>query len=232
MLWPDANALGREMSMGSDKYIVVGITADAAHGSVMLPHSAAMWTATTVDLAARYYQLPLALRTNLPETQIEPIRRAVGDIFPDAARLDIATGRQIIARDLGRERLGAWFFSGFGLVSLTLGVAGVFGLVAYVVESRRREFGVRIALGATPAHLIRRAVFTGLMPVVLGATAGLAVAALLARAAAAFLAGMSLFNPPIFAAAAVLMTGCAAAAGYVAAWHVQQISPADALRSE
>jgi predicted lysophospholipase L1 biosynthesis ABC-type transport system permease subunit len=212
--------------------MLVGIAADVAHLSVMLPHSPALWTATTIGIAARNYQLLLALPADSPEAQIEPFCHAVADIFPDAARVDIGTGKQVIARNLGRERLGAWFFSGFGLVSLTLGIAGVFGLVAYVVESRRRDFGIRIALGATPSRLIRRAVGTGLWLVLIGAVVGFGIAASLTRVAASFLAGMSLFDPLIYLGAATLMAACAAAAGHLAAWRVQRISSADALRAE
>lgn len=56
--------------------------------------------------------------------------------MPEAPRVTITTGRDLMARDLGRQRLGAWFFSGFGLVAVVLGVGGVFGLIAYLAESR------------------------------------------------------------------------------------------------
>jgi putative ABC transport system permease protein len=111
------------------------------------------------------------VRTSRPEVLVEPIRRIVRDTVPEAPRVMVSTGREIIAADLGRQRLGAWFFSGFGLVALVLRAGGVFGLVAYLAESRRREFGVRLALGARPLHLVWRGVAAGLAPVSLGAAA-------------------------------------------------------------
>jgi ABC-type antimicrobial peptide transport system permease subunit len=72
-------------------------------------------------------------------------------------------------------------FSGFGLIALLLGAAGVFGLVAYLAESERREFGVRLALGATPGHLVRRGITAGLLPVGVGVTVGLLAAGIVAR---------------------------------------------------
>jgi putative ABC transport system permease protein len=204
---------------------------DVAFGSFSLPHAFALLTPATLGRSWST-QLGLVIRAERPETQIEPVRRVIASVFPDAPRVDIATGREIVARDLGRERVGAWFFSGFGLVALALGVGGVFGLVAYLAESRRREFGVRIALGATARDLIQQAVGVGLAPVAAGAMAGLIAAALLARFVASLLVGVSRLDPLTYGGVALLMTGCAAAAGFVAAWRVRRISPMDALRAE
>jgi putative ABC transport system permease protein len=151
---------------------------------------------------------------------------------PDAHRVAIATGREIVARDLGRQRLGAWFFSGFGLIALVLGAGGVFGLVAYLAESRRREFGVRVALGATPRDLVRRGVAAGLVPVGVGAAAGLIAAAIVARVFVSALPGLSTLDPLTYVSVALLMTACAAGAGLTGAWRLRTVAPADALREE
>jgi ABC-type antimicrobial peptide transport system permease subunit len=149
-----------------------------------------------------------------------------------APRLLISSGRDIVRRDLGRQRLAAWFFSGFGLVALVLGAGGVFGLVAYLAESRRREFGVRLALGATPRDLVWRGVVAGLVPVSIGTAAGLVLAALVSRVFVALLPGLSAFAPLTYASVAALMIGCAAAAGVAGAWRLRRTAPADALRAE
>ena len=100
------------------------------------------------------------VRTEQPAMVAGAIRRTI-----KAAVLNVATGREIVARDIGRQRLGAWFFSGFGLAALLLGIGGAFGLVAYLAESQRREFGVRLALGANMGHLVRRGLAAALVPV-------------------------------------------------------------------
>jgi putative ABC transport system permease protein len=231
LIWPAGDPIGQVVELGS-KRTVIGVIPDVAFGSFSLPHSSALLSPTTLDRHARSHDLALTIRTSQPDTQIEPVRGVIAGAFPDAPYVDLATGRQVIARDLGRERLGAWFFSGFGLVALALGIGGVFGLVAYLAESRRREFGVRIALGATPRDLLRQAVGVGLGPVILGGVTGLMSASLLVRFAASFLVGVSHLDPLTYAGAAVLMTGCAALAGLVAAWRVRRLSPMDALRAE
>jgi len=123
------------------------------------------------------------------------VRELVSEVLPGATRVEIATGRDLVMRDLGRQRLGALFFSAFGLVALALGAGGVFGLVAYLAESRRREFGVRLALGATPGDLIRSGVAAGLVPVLLGVGTGLLAAAIVARVFVSLLPGLRPLDP-------------------------------------
>jgi ABC-type antimicrobial peptide transport system permease subunit len=156
----------------------------------------------------------------------------VKDTVPNATLLKIETGREIVARDLGRQRLGAWFFSGFGLAALVLGVGGVFGLVAYMAESRRREFAVRLALGATQRDLVLHGLHAALVPVAFGVIFGLIVAALVARMFTSLLTGLSALDPLTYATVAMTMLGCAALAGLGAAWRLRRMMPTDALRTE
>jgi ABC-type antimicrobial peptide transport system permease subunit len=167
-----------------------------------------------------------------PETLVSTVKRAVHNEFPDSPVVDVATGRDLIARDIGRERLGAWFFSSFGLVALVLSVAGVFGLVAYLTESRRREVGIRTALGARPDQIVWLFMSSGLGPVLAGTITGLAVAALISRAVNALLLGVSHFDPETYASMALVTVGTTAVAALAAAWRVRSFSPSEALRAE
>jgi ABC-type antimicrobial peptide transport system permease subunit len=143
----------------------------------------------------------------------------------------MATGRDVVARDLGRERLGASFFSGFGALALGLGLAGIFGLVAYHAESRRRDLGVRLALGATPRGLLAETVVIGTSPVLVGTVAGLVLAAIGARAVGATFFGVSALDPLTYALVGAALIGGAVLAAVSAARRVTRISPMDALRT-
>jgi len=234
MLWPDADPLGQVLSIEGGRrggrYQVVGVARDFVYGSLTRPATGVIVTVTGLSGGGNAPRF--AIRSRSPESLTESIQRVVKDVVPDATLLKIETGRAIIARDLGRQRLGAWFFSGFGLAALMLGVGGVFGLVAYMAESRRREFAVRLALGATQRDLVQHGLRAALMPVTFGVAAGLIVAALVARMFTSLLTGLSALDPLTYATVALTMLGCATLAGLGAAWRLRRMTPSDALRAE
>jgi hypothetical protein len=230
-LWPTQEPLGQIVSLGGryGRYSVVGIAQDFAYGSLNDTAAGVVVSVRSGDLGI---EPKFVVRTNRPELQVDAMRRIVKEVAPHAPRVVITTGREIMARDLGRQRLAAWFFSGFGLVALVLGAGGVFGLVAYLAESRRREFGVRLALGATPRDVVWRGVAAGLKPVAIGAGTGLLCAGIVAHVFVSLLPGLSALDPATYASVALLMITCAAASGLAAAWRLHRVTPGDALRAE
>jgi ABC-type antimicrobial peptide transport system permease subunit len=236
-LWPGEPALGRYLSRNGTASHIVGVVNDFVQGSVS---SGAVGGLVAVSASIDSIVRPGASgRASLVVSTVEDaagmvpvVERLTREVFPRAATLRVASGRQLLEFDLGRERLGAAFFAVFGLVSLALGVAAVFGLVAYLAESRAREFGVRLALGATPNRLIGVVVGTSLVPVVAGTVAGLAAAALLSGAVASLLHGINALDTVSYAGAAGVVLATAAVAGLAAALRIRQLSPSDALRAE
>jgi hypothetical protein len=113
----------------------------------------------------------------------------------------------------------------------TLGVGGVFGLVAYLSETHRREFGVRMALGAGPRDLVRQGVGAALVPVSGGVAAGLALGSVVSQAFRALLVRIGTLDPETYVAVAIAMLSCATMAALAAAWRIGRTSPADALRT-
>lgn len=238
-LWPTESPLGQDFMMGNEgslfmmgsggsRFVVVGVAADFVFGSLMQPAEGVVITGfhTSYGNRGRW-----ALRTTHPEVVASQAPAAIRAAVADAARVRVSTGRDLIAEDLGRQRLGAWFFSGFGLVALLLGVGGVFGLVAYLAESQHREFGVRLALGATPSNLVRHGMLVAVVPVGIGLVVGLFLAAVVARVFASLLLGVSPLDPVTYAAIAVTMLGAAVLASLGAAWRLRRMAPTDALRS-
>ncbi|MEX1127665.1 MAG: ABC transporter permease [Vicinamibacterales bacterium] len=225
-LWPDGGALGQPLRAPVSRlgpFIVVGIASDFPFGSLSDPGDGAIVTAQPILNGITSF---FVVRTEQPAMVAGTIRRTI-----KAHVLNVATGREIVALDIGRQRLGAWFFSGFGLAALLLGIGGAFGLVAYLAESQRREFGVRLALGANMGHLVRRGLAAALVPVCAGLAAGLFLAALVSRMFTSLLAGISALDAVTYVAVAVTTLGCAAAAALAASWRLRRTSPADALRA-
>jgi hypothetical protein len=232
-LWPGGSAIGQEFHSADATYEVVGAVADFAQGSFRLNERRGVFAATDLRQAMRGSRLALSVRAGGdPAGLVEPVRKFLLAAFPDAVGVDIVSGPEVMRRDLGRERLGASYFSGFGAVAFCLGVATVFGLVGYLVEAQHREFGVRMALGATPAILIRAAAMTGVVPVLCGTIGGLLVAGVLARVAQAFLEGLSGDDVMSYITVAALLMAGATLASLSAAARLARLSPTEALRTD
>jgi ABC-type antimicrobial peptide transport system permease subunit len=233
-LWPEDSPIGQGLHLGGRSgrsqgdLQIVGVTADFVQGSQLAPTAGVI---VTVDRSSGGISAEFVVRAERPDLLIEPIRRLVRDVVPDAVGIEVVTARDLVARDIGSQRLGAWFFSGFGLVALVLGAGGVFGLIACLAESRRKEFGVRLALGATPRDLVLRSMVAGLVPVATGAAVGLATAMVVAQILAAMLPGVSPSDPLTYLSVAGLTMSCAVFFGYLAAHALRSIAPAEVLRS-
>jgi predicted permease len=230
-LWPDSNPLGRVISFAGrgGSYVVVGISGDFVFGSFSRPAAGVLVVA---GQGAFGIEPQFALRGRHPDSLVDPIERTILASLPDVPWLKVETGQTIIARDMGRQRLGAWFFSGFGLSALILSIGGVFGLVAYLAESRKREFSVRLALGATWRALVLHALRAAIIPVSVGVAAGLVLSAIIGRVFTSLLSGLSPVDPLTYGAVAITMLGTAVIAGLGAAYRLRFTAPADALRAE
>jgi ABC-type antimicrobial peptide transport system permease subunit len=224
-LWPMESPLGQ--LIGSH-YIVVGVARDFAFGYLAHPAQGVL----VVSRDDRSAIARFVLRTVRSDPALsEEIRRTLRNLLPDTPAATVMSGREVLARDLGRQRLGAWFFSGFGLVALVVGAGSVFGLVAYLADSRRREFGVRLAIGATPRDLVWYGIATALVPVGIGLVSGLAIAAMVSRVFGALLVGVSPVDGLTYGAVATAVLGAATGAAVLAAWRLRGVRPAEALRT-
>jgi predicted permease len=225
-LWPDGDPLGQPLRAPVSRYgpfVVVGIAQDLPFGSLSDPGDGVVVTAQPNRNGIVSF---FVVRTDQPAIVAGNIARSI-----KAQVVTALTGRDVVARDIGRQRLGAWFFSGFGLAALLLGVGGVFGLVAYLAESQQREFGVRLALGANMTHLVRQALTAALVPVCAGLCCGLFIAAIVSRLFTSLLAGISAVDAVTYAGVALTTIACAVIAALAASWRLRRTSPADALRA-
>jgi putative ABC transport system permease protein len=232
-LWPTQSPLGQLVSgrtWRGGPILVVGVARDFVFGSL------AGRADGVVIVASEAFSLGLNPRYILRVTRADAavandIRLAVARIVPDAPPPQVSTGAEVVAHDLGRQRLGAWFFSGFGLVALTVGVGSVFGLVAYLAESRRHECGVRLALGATPSDLLRLGLSVALIPVGAGLAGGALLAVMVSRVFTSLLVGVSALDGLTYVTVVGTILMAAVAAALTAAWRLRRVMPAEALRT-
>jgi ABC-type antimicrobial peptide transport system permease subunit len=133
---------------------------------------------------------------------------------------------------LARERFLVALFGLFSAAALALAAVGVYGVLAWEVARRRRELGVRMALGAAPARLLGSVVGRGLGPSVAGLAVGLAAALALGRLLSGLLYGVEPWDPASFATVAVTLTLVATAASLLPARSASRTDPAAVLRGE
>jgi len=119
-----------------------------------------------------------------------------------------------------------------GGMALLLGVIGVYGVIAYTVEQRRREVGIRMALGAPAAAVQRMFLRRGLWLAGVGITLGLAAAAAFSRLMSSLLFGVTPFDPATYGATATALLAAAMAATYIPARRAASVDPVDTLRGE
>jgi ABC-type antimicrobial peptide transport system permease subunit len=130
------------------------------------------------------------------------------------------------------RRLGMRLFGILGLVALLLATIGLYGVMAFVVSSRTREIGTRVALGAASGRILRGVIMEGLRLVAIGIAIGAVISWLLARALVVGLAGLSPADPLAFGSAAVLLLLVGLAACYFPARRAAALNPVEALRVE
>ena len=145
---------------------------------------------------------------------------------------DIRTMEEVVSRSTSRERFNMLLMTVFGSVALVLAAIGIYGLMAYSVQQRTQEIGIRMALGASMPSVRQMVVMQGMRLALAGVIVGLAVALGLTRLIATFLFGVKDKDPGVFIAVAVLLTAVSLAAVWLPARRATRIDPVVALRVE
>jgi ABC-type antimicrobial peptide transport system permease subunit len=138
----------------------------------------------------------------------------------------------VVDRHLGSERLFAWTSSLLALLGFVLASVGIYGLLAQAAAERRREFGIRLALGAERRAIQWLILKSALVIVGIGAPLGVALAAITSRLVTSQLFGVTPADPAIYALAAGALSAVAIGSGAVPAWTASRADPSDVMRVE
>jgi predicted permease len=219
---------------------IVGILEDTHQAGVADPSMAEVEIAIPqITPEATFYPvlegiaMDIAVRTDRPTSEILPeLREILRQASPELAHAPITTMDQIVEDSYGSQRLAAHLLEIFGLSALLLCVAGLYGLLAYVVTQRTREMGVRIALGAGRANLLWLVLRQAGVMLLIGVAAGSALAFASARLINGFLYGVKAHDGWTLALAAVLLFSSGMLAAYLPARRASRVNPMEALRAE
>jgi putative ABC transport system permease protein len=157
---------------------------------------------------------------------------AIHAIDPDQAVSHVESMDQVVSDSVARPRLESLLLSVFGVLALVLAAVGLYSVLAYSVALRTREFGVRIALGASPLQLIRGVLRDGFGLMLSGIAAGLAASLALTRLLGSLLYGVTPLDPLTYAAVSLLLLSVGLFASWLPARRAASIDPAGSLRAE
>jgi putative ABC transport system permease protein len=167
-----------------------------------------------------------------PLSFAEPVRRIIRGLDPLQPIAEVRTLDSILGENYSRQRFSAVLLAGFSISSLVLAAVGIYGVLAYSVEQRTREIGVRMALGAEPGRIVALVVGTGARLVIGGAIVGIAGALALTGLLKSLLFGIGPRDPGTFLAAPCIFVAVALLAAYLPARRAARLDPMDALRAE
>jgi putative ABC transport system permease protein len=234
--WPGEDVIGKRLRVFDDNsagpwLTVVGLVPDVLQNNRdSLRHDPLIY----LPFAERpLRQVFIVARTTVPSDTVTPaFRRAVQGIDPNLPVYDVLT----LATRFAQTRLGATLFGAicgvFAAIAIVLATIGLYSVIAYSVARRTVEIGVRTALGATPGHIARLVIAKSLLPVLLGAAAGLLGAAAVSRVLQSVLYGLSPHDPITFAIALACVAMASLAGCAIPVRRAAAIDPIVALRHE
>jgi len=228
--WPDQNPVGKRIVVGRwpEAAEVIGISADIKNKGLAQDTQAQLYLA--------FPQLPwgnmnLLVRTSvLPRSISSAVRAQISAVDADQPVTDIQTVEDLVDGSRAQPRFTMLLLGILSLTAVGLAVVGIYGVLAYSVAARRRELGIRLALGAERADVLLLVVRQGLMLAAGGIAIGLAAALLLTRWMASLLYGVGAHDPATFAAAPMLFLCVALLASYLPAQRATKVDPAKTLR--
>lgn len=231
--WPNGDSVGhrlRVLDAGDDRWVtVIGVAGNIIddwfdrRNAAMLYLPMAQRPSTIVEVAARAAGDPAALAPDL--------RRALREVDPFQPSETMLMSTLVEERTIGLRMIGS-MMAILGALALVLAAIGIYSLMSYYVSQRRQEIGVRLALGASHASVIRLTVGAAGRLAGLGLVIGLGLALALARLMERALFGTVTANPPLFILIAALLAGTALVASLVPARQAAAVDPALALRSQ
>ena len=225
-------ALGKRVSLnGTTWRTVVGVVEDVHYEGLATAVMPAIYVPVAQDPEPGQ-NLFVRVAGSDPLAVVPAVRRAIAGIDPEVAPSYVASLEGAIGESLASERFSAVLLGTFAAVAFLLAAVGIYGVVAYGVAQRRREMGVRVALGARGTDVVRMVVVGSLRPVIVGVGVGLAVSVASARVLERMMYATSVHEADVYVLVAVGLVAVAAVAAWVPGRRAAGADPMVVLRGE
>lgn len=230
--WPGADPIGKQIRLRADgpPVEIVGVVPTGRYLVIM--ESPRPYIMTPLAQTPAAFGMVLVKSRLTPANAREAIRSAAASIHPDLVPFALSTMDEVIGgvNGLMPLRFGSLMTAAIGVLALILTVLGLYGVLAYSVSQQTREIGVRMALGANPAGIVRRVLFQGGRLVALGMVVGAVLAIAASRLLANLLIGGGGTSVPIYLGVGLLLVTIAGGAAYLPARRAARLDPVRALR--
>jgi predicted permease len=241
--WKGRNPIGQQLRPATTKpwFTVIGVAKDVKQSSVDRPVGAEAYLlidqlatdSPTTWVAISPTTMHVVVRTSLPLAALAPtIARVVRDVDPAVPVARLREMDQVFADSIRRPRLLAQLVGGFGILALLLAAIGAYGVLSYMVTERRREIGIRLALGATRSRVLAEVMKHGLLLTAVGVAVGLAGALGLNRLMATLLFGVQPTDASTLALVTLTIVLVAIIACWLPAWRASRLDPTIVLRED
>jgi predicted permease len=226
--FPDGHAVGKKLVFSFGEIPIIGVVGDVRQRSLTEPAEPMAYVHLPQNMR---YGLSFVVRTEGdPLRYASAVREAVWAVNRNQTITSISTLESIVGGTVARPRLLATLLVLFGVMGLTLGALGIYGVLAYAVSQRRQEIGVRVALGAAPRSIIGLVVSQGMGLAIVGMVAGLAGAFVVTRVMQSVLYQVGVTDPATFVLVVAILLAVALAASLIPARRALRIEPVTALR--
>jgi putative ABC transport system permease protein len=227
--FPGEDPVGRRINQGPDG-VIVGVVGSVRQHALGAPDKAQVYYDARRSWVTA---LTVVARTTLPDdAAARAVRAAAAGVDPQVPLYDVAAMPDVVRRSVGTRRFGVLVLAGFAGVAVTLALLGVYGVLSYAVQQRRRELGIRAALGAGRREIAALVLRNGGALAGWGLALGAAVFLALGRGLEALVYGVGPRDPATLAGGAVLLGAAALAASWLPARRATRVDPATALRAE
>jgi len=232
-LWGDGDPLGRRFGFGDAPSLwltVVGVVGDVRQWGPEYPPQPEMYQDYRMDPRTRMF-ITLSAQGD-PATLVQPVRAAVLSMDPNQAVSEVQTMGQILDSQIAGREFYTFIIGLFSVLALGLAAAGIYGVVSYFVAQSTRELGIRVALGAARAELVRMILSRAFRIIAAGLAIGLLGVGASALVVESLLFGVGRLDPVALLGSAILLGGVGTLAALVPCIRGSRLSPMTALRSE
>ena len=232
-LWPDEDPIGQRLMFGNEGRwrTVVGVSADPITSLRDTEFMCASCVAFVPWQQAYRAQMLVLVRSDRPPAMVEPLRAAIRDVNADVAIQEAAPLDDTLLAWARQARAAAMLIASLGVLALVIASLGVYGIVSFLVSARTREFGIRLALGATPGRVIRQVLDQTLHLMLVGLLPAVLIASLGSRLLQSQIKDLMPNDIPTWIVVPILVLLVGLLAGYIPARRASRIEPTSALRN-